>query len=242
MYAIIKELFNFIRLSVMKKCFLSPLFSPLFYLISWAILLTIVFVFFPQKKFEITTDGQIIDIITYLGYGLMLITMLYFRKDFKNKMVEWTIYFVLGISALLREGGIQHHLTNSDTTPFKSRFFLNPDNPMSEKIIFGLVLLVIFGALLYIAIKYTKHLIVSFFEFNTITWSIATFCSVLVFAKFADRFPSHYRHMQNLNDLPQSFIDIWSLLEESSEMFLPYLVVIIFCQYHLIQKRKYIFK
>ncbi len=221
----------------MKKAFLSPLFAPLFYGILWGLLLAVVLTFIPEKKFEITTDGQIIDVLTYTGYALMLIAMLLFVKDFKGKMFDWSIYFMLGIAALLREAGIQHHLTNTDTTPFKSRFFLNQNNALSEKILYGAVLLVIFGALLYIAIKYAKHLVTSFFKFDTITWSVATFCSVLVFAKFADRFPSHWRHIHNLDRLPREFIDIWSLLEESSELFLPYLVIIIFAQYHFLKKK-----
>ena len=222
----------------MKKFFLSPFFAPVFYCLLWGLLLAVVFMFFPEKKFEITTDGQIIDIATYTGYGLMLLTMLYFVKDFKDRMLCWGIYFLLGVAALLREAGIQHHLTSSDSTPFKSRFFLNPDNPLSEKIIFGAVLLLIFGMLIFLAIKYAKHLVVSFFKLNTVTWSIATFCTVLVLAKFADRFPSKWRHHQNLEELPQDFIDVWSLLEESSEMFLPQLVIIIFAQYHLLKQEK----
>ncbi|MBR2299220.1 MAG: hypothetical protein IJ870_01440 [Alphaproteobacteria bacterium] len=221
----------------MKKAFLSPLFAPLFYGVLWGLLLAVVLIFFPEKKFEITTDGQIIDVLTYIGYGSMLIAMLLFVKDFKRKMFDWSIYFMLGVAALLREAGIQHHLTSTDSTPFKSRFFLNPDNALSEKILYGAVLLVIFGALLYIAIKYAKHLITSFFKLNTITWSIATFCSVLVFAKFADRFPSHWRHIHDLDSLSREFIDIWSLLEESSELFLPYLVIIIFAQHHFLKKK-----
>lgn len=221
----------------MKKLFLSPFFSPLFYMVAWGILLAVVLMFFPEQKFAITVDGAIIDIITYTGYGLMLIAMLCFVKDFKDKMLCWSIYFILGVAALLREAGIQHHLTDTDTTPFKSRFFLNPNNPLSEKILYGAVLLIIFGALIYIGVKYAKHLVVSFFKLNTITWSIATFCTVLVFAKFADRFPANWRHIKHLDELPRDFIDIWSLLEESSEMFLPYLVIIIFAQNHLLKKQ-----
>lgn len=221
----------------MKKLFLSPFFSPLFYMVAWGILLAVVLMFFPEQKFAITVDGAIIDICTYTGYALMLIAMLCFVKDFKDKIICWTIYFMLGIAALLREAGIQHHLTDTDSTPFKSRFFLNPNNPLSEKLIYGAVLLIIFGALVYIGVKYAKHLIVSFFKMNTITWSIATFCTVLVFAKFADRFPANWRHIKHLDELPRDFIDIWSLLEESSEMFLPYLVIIIFVQNHLLKKQ-----
>lgn len=221
----------------MKKLFLSPFFAPAFYCSLWGLVLAVVLIFFPEMKFEITTDGQIIDIATYTGYGLMLVVMLCTVKDFKDKLLCWGIYFILGIAALLREAGIQHHLTNSDSTPFKSRFFLNPNNPLSEKIIYGAVLLIIFGLLIYLAVKYAKHLVVSFFKLDVITWSVATFCSVLVFAKFADRFPSKWKHCHHLEELPRDFIDIWSLLEESSEMFLPLLVIIIFAQNHLLKKQ-----
>lgn len=144
----------------------------------------------------------------------------------------------LGMCAFLREAGIQHYLSKTDTTPFKSRFFLNPNNPWGEKIVFGLVLLVIFAALAYLAVKYTKFLITSFFKLNTVTWSTAVLCTVLVCAKFADRFPSNWRKAHGGVYLPQNQIEIWALLEECSEMFLPYLVMLIMWQYHLIKKQK----
>ncbi len=221
----------------MKKFFLSAFFAPTFFVVLWTLLLAIVLLFFNEYKFEITTDGQIIDIATYTGYAFMLCTMLYCIKDFKGKMLSWSIFFLLGVTALLREAGIQHHLASRDTTPFKSRFFLNPDNPLSEKILYGSVLLILFGALIYLAVKYARHLIVSFFKFDTITWSVATLCSVLVFAKFADRFPSKWRHFKNITVLPQNFMDTFSLLEESSELFLPYLVVIALLQHHFLKHR-----
>lgn len=220
----------------MKKFFLSPFFSPVFFTVLWGALVLAVLVFYPKKTFEITTDGQLIDVATYIGYALMLLTMLALYQDFKGKRLSWFVYFMLGLCALLREAGIQHHLSTTDSTPFKSRFFLNPNNPLAEKILYGAVLLILFGAILYLALKYAKHLTTSFFKLNTVTWSIATFCTVLVFAKFADRFPSHYRHIKNLDALPRSFIDLWSLLEESAELFLPLLVVIAFWQYHLLAK------
>lgn len=222
----------------MKKYFLSPFFTPVAFSLCWGVMLAIVLLFFPEYKFKITEDGQILEFLTNLGYISMLAALLILSKDFSTKMTDWGIYLFLGIAAFLREAGIQHHLSRTDSTPFKSRFFLNPDNPLSEKIIFGLILLIIFGALLYLAIKYGKHLVVSFFKLNTITWSTATFCTVLVFAKFADRFPGNWRSAHNDVSLPREQIEIWSLLEESSEVFLPYLVLIILLQYHLFQNKK----
>lgn len=224
----------------MKKVFLSPFFTPLFFLIAWGALLAVVLIFFPEQKFAITVDGAIIDIATYTGYALLLCGMLYFFRDYKGKAkLDWIVFFLLTICAVLREAGIQHHLSSTDTTPFKSRFFLNPNNPLSEKIIFGLVLLIVFAMLAYIAIKYTKHLITSFFKMNTVTWSTAVLCCDLVFAKFADRFPGNWRKMHDGVPLSREQIDLWSLLEESSEIFLPIVALIIMWQYHLIKKEQH---
>lgn len=224
---------------MLKKVFVSPLFTPLTYSVLWGIMLFIVLAFFPEQKFAITEDGAVIEHITHAGYVLMIAAFFIYLKDFKGSrqtLLSWAVFLFLGICAFLREAGIQHHLSKTDTTPFKSRFFLNENNPLSEKIIFGLVLLIVFGAMIYIAVKYTKHLVISFFKLNTVTWSIATLCTVLVFAKITDRFPANYRHSHDM-PLTRSAIDLCSLLEESSEMFLPYLVIVILAQYHLLKNK-----
>lgn len=222
----------------MKKFFLSPFFAPALFSICWGALLTIVLVYFPEQKYQITHDGQIIETLTNIGYMAMLASMLYFSKDYTDKITSWGIYLFLGMSAFLREAGIQHHLSRTDSTPFKSRFFLKPENPIGEKIVFGLLLLIIFGAVIYLMVKYAKHLVLTFFKLNTVTWTIGTFCAVLVFSKFADRFPGNWRDAHNDVSLPRSHIEVWSLLEESIEIFIPWLVVIAFAQYHLIKTQK----
>lgn len=222
----------------MKKLFLSYLFTPITFTLVWSLLIFVVLAFFPEQKFIITQEGEIIEIFTNIGYILMLATMMYLAKDYTDKITSWGVYLFLGMCAFLREAGIQHYLSKTDTTPFKSRFFLNPNNPWGEKVVFGLVLLVIFAALAYLAVKYSKFLITSFFKLNTVTWSTAVLCTVLVCAKFADRFPSNWRKAHGGIYLPQNQIEIWSLLEESSEMFLPYLVILIMWQYHLIKNKK----
>ncbi len=222
----------------MKKIFLSPFFTPVLFTICWGLMLAVVLIYFPEQKFKITEDGQIIELITNIGYISMLAALMYFAKDYTDKITSWGIYLFLAMCAFLREAGIQHHLSRTDSTPFKSRFFLNPDNPWGEKIVFGLLLIVIFGAVIYLAVKYAKFLVLSFFKLNTVTWSTAVFCCTLVFAKFADRFPGNWRKAHDDIPLPRSQIEIWSLLEESSEMFLPYLVIIMLAQYHLLKNKQ----
>ena len=93
------------------------------------------------------------------------------------------------------------------------------------------------AAIIYLAVKYTKFLISSFFKLNTVTWSTAVLCTVLVCAKFADRFPSNWKKAHDNVLLPVNQFETWALLEESSEMFLPYLVIVIMWQYHLLCKK-----
>lgn len=222
----------------MKKIYLSPFFTPIAFVLSWGLLLATVLIYFPEQKFKITEDGEIIELFTNIGYMGLFAALLYFSKDYRDKITSWGIYLFLSMCAFLREAGIQHHLSRTDSTPFKSRFFLNPNNPWGEKIVFGLLLLIVFGAILYLAVKYSKHLILSFFKLNTVTWSTAVFCCTLVFAKFADRFPGNWRSAHNDVSLPRAQIEIWSLLEESSELFLPYLVIIMLSQYHLLKNKE----
>ena len=222
----------------MKKIFLSPFFAPALFTLCWGLLLAVVLIYFPEQKYQITHDGEIIEILTNIGYMSLLAVLLCFSKDYTDKITSWGIYLFLAMSAFLREAGIQHHLSRTDSTPFKSRFFLKPENPIGEKIVFGMLLLIIFGAVVYLMVKYARHLITSFFKFNTITWTIATFCTVLVFSKFADRFPGNWRDAHNNVSLPKNQIEIWSLLEESIEIFIPWLAVMALCQYHLLKSDK----
>ena len=219
----------------MKKYLMSPLFTPIFVTILWLLGMTIVLLFFPELKFQITEDGELIEHLTHAGYVLMLLAFVFYYKDFSGKRLDYVIFILLGAGAFLREMGIQHHLSATDTTPFKSRFFLNPANPLSEKIIFGAVLLAVFAAIAYLAVKYTKYLIISFFKMNTLTWSTATLCTMLVLSKFFDRFPGNYRHSHE-EPLSRQMIESFSLLEESAEVFLPYIVIIMLWQYHQMKK------
>ena len=60
-------------------------------------------------------------------------------------------------------------------------------------------------------------------------------CTVGVLSKIIDRFPANYRkaHGEPLSD---DVFAILQLVEESSEMFLPYIAVLILMQYHLKNK------
>lgn len=220
----------------MKKLFLSPFFMPVAFVVLWLSFLGGIYFGFPEKVLAVTLEGELIENITHFGYVLLIGCLLAVSNDYKDKMGTWGAFLFLAMCAFLREQGIQHHLSKTDTTPFKSRFFLNPNNPLNEKIIFGLVLLIVAGAVLYLAIKYAKHLIISFFKMNPVTWSIAVLCTVGVCAKFIDRFPSNWRKAHNGEPLSDETYAICQLLEESGEMFLPYIAMVILWQYRMVVK------
>lgn len=219
---------------MLKKIFLSPFLAPVAFLVLWIAFMKGCFLYAPASGvLDLTEDGALIDAIAKMGYILLLAVLLLLCDDFKDKLKAWGIYLFLTIGCFLRESGIQHHLSQTDTTPFKSRFFLNPNNLMSEKIIFGTVLFLILVAVLYLAIKYTKHLVVSFFKMDAVTWSIATLCTVGVAAKIVDRYPSNYRKAHGNVALSDNLYAFLQIVEESAEMFLPYLAILILWQHHL---------
>ncbi|MCM1324975.1 MAG: hypothetical protein NC218_12760 [Acetobacter sp.] len=222
---------------MLKKIFLSPFFMPVSFLVLWLAFMGVIYFGFPAEVLRLTTEGELIEIFTHLGYLVLIAVLLVVADDYRDNIKSWGIYLFLALCALLREQGIQHHLSKTDTTPFKSRFFLNPNNPLGEKIVFGFMLLVVAGAVLYLAIKYSKHLLQSFFKLNTVTWSIAVLCTVGVCAKIIDRFPSNWRKAHNGVPLSDEVYTICQLLEESSEMFLPYIATLILWQYHLLKKK-----
>jgi len=219
---------------MLKKIFLSPFVAPVAFLVLWIGFMKGCFLYAPKEGvLSLTEDGAVIDAVAKMGYILLVAMLLVLADDFKDKLKVWGIYLFFAIGCFLRESGIQHHLSQTDTTPFKSRFFLNPNNLLSEKIIFGALLLLVLAAVLYLAIKYAKHLVVSFFKLDTITWSVATLCTVGVAAKIVDRYPSNYRKAHNNVALPDNIYAFLQIVEESAEMFLPYLAILILWQHHL---------
>ena len=217
----------------MKKIFMSPFFVPAAFLILWLSFMGTVYYGFPENVLKVTVEGELIENITHIGYVLLIGMLLVVCDDYKDRIRTWGILLFLAICALLREEGIQHHLSRTDTTPFKSRFFLNPNNPLSEKIIFGLVVLVVAGAVAYLAVKYSKHLVGSFFKLNPVTWSIAVLCTVGVCSKIVDRFPSNWKKAHGGVPLADETYALCQLVEESGEMFLPYIAIAALYQFRL---------
>ncbi len=222
---------------MIKKVFLTPFFMPVAFVVCYLSFMGVVYFGGHGDILSYTKEGGIIEFICHFGYILLIGMLLIVCNDYKDKIRSWGMFLFLAMVAFLREAGIHHHLSKTDTTPFKSRFFLNPNNPWEEKVIFGALLLVVLAAVLYLAYKYSKHLIKTFFEMNIITWSIATLCTIGVVGKIVDRFPANYRKANNGVALDADVFEVFQLCEEASEMFLPYIAVLILWQYRMIGKK-----
>lgn len=223
---------------MLTKAFLSPFFAPLIFLLLWLGVVSGIYGFVAEDDIlQQTVDGKLIDIVAKCGYLLLLVVLFTFADDYKDKMRSWGLYIFFTLICFLRESGIQHHLSTTDTTPFKSRFFLNPENPLYEKVIYGIILLLILFGVLYLARKYAKHLIRSFLKFDTVAWSIATLCTTGIASKVIDRFPANY-HDINGGRLSENVYIFLQVLEETGEMFLPYLAMLALWQYHLSVKKR----
>lgn len=223
---------------MLKRAFLSPFFAPLMFVFLWLAVIGGIYVFIPQEEIiQQTFDGKCIDVVAKCGYLFLVALLFVFANDYKDKMRSWGLYLFFALICFLRESGVQHHLSTTDSTPFKSRFFLNPENPIYEKVIYGAVLLLILFGVIYLARLYAKTLVKSFFKLDTVTWSVATLCTTGVAAKIIDRFPSNYHKMSG-ERLSEDIYTLLQVLEEASEMFLPYLAMLALWQYHVLLKRK----
>ena len=142
---------------------------------------------------------------------------------------------ILLMCAVVREMGIQHCLTTSDTTPFKLNFFKKPTNPFGEKIIFGSILLSLFGIIFYLIGHFFKKLWIGFFHFETAVWTFVTFFLLLIVSKILDRLPS--KLVKNHIPMSDTAHSAFSWFEETSEILLPLLLIILLGQIFVIEKQ-----
>lgn len=221
----------------MKKYITSPFFTPIITSVLFLALTYITLMFFPKID---SSTNIFCEVTTYSAYAVMFVAFFYYRKDFvQNGKTDrdFFVFIFIAIFALLREMGIQHWIPSKDSTAFKSRFFLNPENPLIEKIIAGSLLILITVAVTYLVIKYAKHLTVSFFKMNTVSWSVACLCFVGITSKIVDRFPSNYKKYTKTS-LSDDIKAMMLIFEENAEVFLPLIVMIILMQYRILKNKK----
>ncbi|MBP5533999.1 MAG: hypothetical protein J6Y03_00630 [Alphaproteobacteria bacterium] len=221
----------------MRKMILSPLFAPIVAFLVM-VLLGLAATYYRSNGIDtFFEDGYFCDIVTYSLYGILLVCLLFFYKDFKGKFLTWIILLFLNVAAIFREAGIQHWLTSTDTTAIKLRFFTNPKNPLSEKIIAGILVLLVVTAVLYLVFKYTPKIWRCFWHKEAMYWSICTLCGMGLVSKIADRFHGNWVKYtgEKLSD-GAFFFSI--MIEETSEATLPLIALIALIQWHLMKDNK----
>lgn len=220
-----------------KKIILSPFLAPTFFFL-WEVVWLAFPLFLPYKTLlPWAEEGGIIDDMTYISYGIAFISLVCVHKSFeeKGRQLSYWVFFFLLTSLLLREMGVQHWLTSTDSTAFKIRFFTNPNNPLHEKVISACVLSCVALAVIYLAIKYLKTLVLGIFKTDTISWTMGTFGAVGIVGKIVDRIPGHYRKITKelMNDEYRVY---FLFFEETSEMLLPLLIALALIQYSILKR------
>ncbi len=182
---------------------------------------------------NLLTEKEALFAIDEVLYPIMLTLMLFFAKDYikKGKTTDFCIFFYLGICAFFRELGAQKWLTTTDTSVTKIRFFTNSNNPISERLVAGIILATIFASIIYLMIKYVPKIIKGFFNKVPLYWTIAFFGGLGVLSKILDRFPGKYRKSTG-EMLSENARTHFLFFEEVSEFCLPILVIIALIQYH----------
>lgn len=222
----------------MQKVLLSPLFAPVATVLAVGLCIALSWILHPgNPTFFFGEDGEN-EFMTYAGYGIGLIVALGYARDYlkTDRQASYFALLFLWLSALLREAGIQHWLTDHDTTAIKLRFFTNPNNPLSEKIVAAVLVVVVLGTAVWLLCRYMPGLFRGFFALNPLAWTVATFGGVGIVSQFADRFPSNYFKATGVR-LDDTVIYWFKAVEESGEATLPLLFALGFIQYHLLREQ-----
>lgn len=213
--------------------FLSPWFSGIFVVAALAVYYAISYIFsFKYGFFDIEEVG-VTEVTTYLFYGFAAGVATCCAKDFW-KTPDWNTFcalIFLWCAALLRELGIQHWLTSHDTVITKSRFFTNPNNPLYEKVIAGLLMSLVLLVLIIVICKCAKKFISGLLKFNAVPWTAATFIVFAIITQIIDRLPANYMKATGVA-LSDHVFFICKIFEEGGESLLPLLFAIALIQYH----------
>jgi hypothetical protein len=195
--------------------------------------------FYPGGSLLFYDENRELEWITYALYVIALLATLCCVKDFwkDNKKATFGALLFLCLIALLREMGIQHWLTQHDTTAIKIKFFTNPNNPLHEKIISAGFVFIILTVAFWLFFKYLPKMIRGFFNLVPLYWTIATFGGIGIVSQFCDRFPSNYFKATGVQ-ISGGWGQLLKLLEEGGEACLPILFILALFQYHLMCTEK----
>lgn len=218
----------------MRKFFISFYSAPVTVLLVLLLSYILAFSLFSGQLTNFTEEGGPVDIITYCCYFALFAALFFYRHDFQTKEEKRAhkIFCFWAVTAFLREAGIQHWLTTTDSTAFKIRFFTNPNNPLCEKILAFALLALVGVMFIYSMYLYLIPAFKGFFRKMTGSWSVITFLSAGALSKIVDRLPGNLR--KHGLDLDRSGIifGVCQICEETLETCLPILAIVMLIQFH----------
>ena len=214
----------------MNKFYISTALTIILLLLSYAI----AFSFYADDLTAFTDDFGALDWFTYCGYASLLAALFCFRTDFKSTREKrmFALFCFFAVAALLREAGIQHWLTETDTTAFKIRFFTNPATPPAAKAVSAFCLLLTGSAFVYAMYVYLIPAFKGFFRKKAGSWTIITLLSAGALCKIFDRLPSNLAKHGFLIDRSGVWFGACQIMEETLETSLPVLGILALIQFH----------
>lgn len=192
--------------------------------------------FYPTSSWDfMTREGGPVDITTYTSYVVFFITMVKVRQDYtatKQDKVHWCLFSFFALICLLREMGAQHWLPSKDSTSFKIKFFTNPMNPIHEKIIAGIIVLIVVAACLYAAYKWAIPLVKGFFVKRWGAWLVGTMIGCGLLCKVCDRMNGFLKSIGYVWERRHFTYGLNAVFEEGLEIMLPILATVALLAHH----------
>lgn len=118
-------------------------------------------------------------------------------------------------------------------TPFKLRFLLNANNPLSARIMVALCFVLVFSLCLFTLLFFFRRLVKGLFKFHPVCWSIGFLGGTAILIHVFDRANSVLRKDFGIQ-LTESQHALTTIMEEGQELFLPIFVVLAVLQAHFI--------
>jgi hypothetical protein len=174
----------------------------------------------PDSRQWLLREHGPIESLSAVGYLVCLVTLLCLPKDRKPvaAMAMGVIFVVFG----LRELGFHARFTTMGI--FKSRFYISPEVPILEKIIGAAVLLILAGAMGYVAKRHFRTFVRGVRRLEPGPFSALIVIFLLVFTKTLDGLP---RKLAGLGlSSPEALEQFAWAMEEVLEMGIPIFMLI----------------
>lgn len=212
-------------------------FAPAVTAAVFAVIQLVGFGFYAGHVGDFTADGGFVDVARYVGYAALLVVLWKNRGVLEKRSFRMFVFFA--VAAVLREAGIQHWIASRDTTAFKIRFFLNPYNPLHEKILAFVLLAAVGGLFVYAMVLWLIPDFKGFFEKYAGSWTVIALLSAGALCKIADRLHGNLAKYGIQMPREGAWFSFFELMEESLEMMLPYLGIIAVLQFRADKKLFY---